>query len=234
MDLASATGFLQSIDRHLKIRSIGQGWTDRQIVFSLVLLNLVGGDCVDDIEKLEGDEGLCRILRQSEKQGLRRKECRKLTQRWRKEQKRTTPSVSVIFRYLSKFHDDEQEKFRVEGKAFIPEGNEYLKALSRINGELIGFQAVKPSEETATLDMDATVATTSKKNALYSYEGEKAYQPLNTYWYERGVVLHTEFRDGNVPAGHEQLRVLKEALEYLPRGVKKVRLRSDTAGYQHE
>lgn len=46
--------------------------------------------------------------------------------------------------------------------------------------------------------------------------------------------MHTEFRDGNVPAGHEQLRVLKESLKLLPEGVKNVRLRSDTAGYQHE
>jgi hypothetical protein len=48
------------------------------------------------------------------------------------------------------------------------------------------------------------------------------------------MTLHTEFRDGNVPAGFQQLRVLKEALALLPDGVKKVRLRSDTAGYQHE
>jgi hypothetical protein len=27
------------------------------------------------------------------------------------------------------------------------------------------------------------------------------------------MVLHTEFRDGNVPAGYEQLRVFKEALD---------------------
>jgi len=45
--------------------------------------------------------------------------------------------------------------------------------------------------------------------------------------------LHTEFRDGNVPAGFEQLRVFKEALDCLPEQVKTVRLRSDTAGYQH-
>lgn len=82
--------------------------------------------------------------------------------------------------------------------------------------------------------MDATIAATMKENALYSYKGEKAYQPLNTYWYERGLILHTEFRDGNVPAGHEQLRVLREALGYLPLWVRKVRLRSDTAGYQHD
>jgi hypothetical protein len=47
-------------------------------------------------------------------------------------------------------------------------------------------------------------------------------------------VVHTEFRDGNVPAGFEQKRVLEEALKCLPKGVQKVRMRSDTAGYQHE
>ena len=46
--------------------------------------------------------------------------------------------------------------------------------------------------------------------------------------------FHTEFRDGNVPAGHEQLRVFIRALSLLPHGVKTVRLRSDTAGYQHD
>lgn len=47
-------------------------------------------------------------------------------------------------------------------------------------------------------------------------------------------MVHTEFRDGNVPAGYEQLRVLQEALSMLPAGVEKVRLRSDPAGYRHE
>ena len=38
-------------------------------------------------------------------------------------------------------------------------------------------------------------------------------------------------RDGNVPAGHEQLRVLEEAAGLLPAGVTKLYLRSDTAAY---
>jgi hypothetical protein len=37
-----------------------------------------------------------------------------------------------------------------------------------------------------------------------------------------------------VPAGHEQLRVLRASLEHLPASVRKVSLRSDTAGYQEE
>jgi hypothetical protein len=82
--------------------------------------------------------------------------------------------------------------------------------------------------------MDATLVQTGKDEALYCYKGFKAYQPLNVYWAEQAVALHSEFRDGNVGAGQDQLRVLKEALEMLPEGVEKVRLRSDTAGYQHE
>ena len=82
--------------------------------------------------------------------------------------------------------------------------------------------------------MDTTLVATNKIDALYSYKGFIAYQPLNTWWYGRGIILHTVFRDGNLPAGFEQLRVFKEALACLPEEVKQVRLRSDTAGYQHD
>ena len=54
------------------------------------------------------------------------------------------------------------------------------------------------------------------------------------YWAEQDLIVHSEFRDGNVWAGSEQLRVFKEALALLPAGVSKVYLRSDTAGYQHD
>ena len=45
-------------------------------------------------------------------------------------------------------------------------------------------------------------------------------------------MVYSEFRDCNVPAGHEQLRVLKASLLHLPGGVKKVALRWDTAGIE--
>ena len=67
-----------------------------------------------------------------------------------------------------------------------------------------------------------------------SYQGTKACQPLQVYWAEQDLLIHTEFRDGNVPAGHEQVRVLGESLSMLPEGVEEVYLRSDTAGYQQD
>src|ERR1700681_2903280 len=47
-------------------------------------------------------------------------------------------------------------------------------------------------------------------------------------------MLYSEFREGNDPASHEQLRVMQDCLRYLPASVTKVTLRSDTAGYQEE
>jgi hypothetical protein len=75
---------------------------------------------------------------------------------------------------------------------------------------------------------------TQKEDTLFSHKGYTAYQPFNVWWAEQQLMLPTEFRDGNVPAGYEQLRVFKEALDMLPEGVIKVSLRSDTAGYQHD
>jgi len=232
IDLASAMGMGDSIDRHLHVKQ--QGWMDRQTLLSLIMMNLAGGDCVDDLRKLEDDTGFCKVLRRLEQRGMKRRERRESDRRWRKERSRTVPSASSIFRYLSSFHDADEEKRRVEGKAFIPAPNEHLRGLVKVNADMVAFMQFNNLQKVATLDQDATLVETTKQDALYSYKGFKAYQPLNTWWAEQGLVLHTEFRDGNVPAGYEQLRVFQEALALLPDSVEKVRLRSDTAGYQHK
>jgi len=109
-----------------------------------------------------------------------------------------------------------------------------VAGLWRVNGDLLqAVQAQHPAAQ-ATLDMDATLIETHKREALYCYKHFKAYQPLNTWWAEQGLIVHSEFRDGNVPAGHEQLRVLEVAARLLPAGVRKLYLRSDTAAYQQD
>ncbi len=229
LDLASVLNLGTSITQHLHVKV--QGWTDEQIVMALILLNLAGGDSVDDLRLLEADEGFCKILQRIELKGLKRRQQRERERRWRKEKHRSVPSPSAVFRYLAVFHEDYP---RIEGKAIIPPLTESLSALERINADFVAAMYTQNHTDCATLDMDATLIETSKEEALFSYKGYKAYQPLNTYWAELGCILHTEFRDGNVPAGHEQLSVFLHALSFLPPGVKTVRLRSDTAGYQHD
>jgi len=64
LDLAQAAGLSSAIRRHLQIRGQGsQGWSDHQMVMALILLNLAGGDCVADVERLEANDGLCRVMR---------------------------------------------------------------------------------------------------------------------------------------------------------------------------
>jgi len=229
LDLASVLNLGESISSHLQVKT--QGWTEEQIILSVILLNLAGGECVADLRILEADEGFCRILQRIELKGLQRKKRREKEKQWRKEKHRSVPSSSAVFRYLSAFHEDYA---REEGRAIIPPLTELLRALERVHTDLVRAIHQRNPIDCATLDMDATLIETGKKDALFSYKGYKAYQPLNTYWAELGLMLHTEFRDGNVPAGYEQLRVFMKALSVLPEGVKTVRLRSDTAGYQHD
>ena len=234
LDLASVAGLRGALTKHLGVRRGTQGWDDSQMVTALILLNLAGGECVEDMETIEADDGFCRVIRRVEHHDLPRHERRAIEKRWRKEKKRTLPSASSVFRYLYKFHDQKQEEFRREGTAFIPAANEHLRGFARVNRDLLSFLQLNRPRSTATLDMDATLVETSKKAAFWGYKGYRCYQPLNTWWAEQEVLVHTEFRDGNVPAGYEQQRVFAEALACLPEGIEQVRLRSDTAGYQHD
>ena len=65
-----------------------QGWSESQLSVALVLLNLAGGESVDDIAMLEQDQGLGQVVRAAELQGVRR---------------RSLPSPSALRRYLESF-----------------------------------------------------------------------------------------------------------------------------------
>lgn len=235
MDLMDRMGFRESLARHVRARAgHSQGWSDYEMVSSLVLLNLAGGDCVNDLRVLEGDDGFRRVMYRVRYHGLSRPARRALERRFRKERERSVPSPSSVFRYLSEFHDSRQEACRPDKGAFIPAPNAHLRGFRSVNAELAAFAQRQAPQAVATLDMDATLVESGKSQARYCYKKFTAYQPFNVWWAEQELVLHTEFRDGNVPAGYEQLRVFREALDLLPEGVQVVRLRSDTAGYQHE
>lgn len=233
LELAMVSGLTGSIRRHLQVcAGQKQGWSDAQVVMSLVLLNVAGGDRVDDLRILEGDDGFTRVLRRVELYGLKRRERREQEGRWRKQRRRAVPSPSVVFRYLSAFDNPAEEAKRTPGHAFIPAPNEHLQALDRVNEDFLRFAQQKSPQREATLDQDASLVETFKQVALYCYLGYKAYQPLTTYWAEQAMVVRSQFRDGNVPAGYQDLEELLEALAVLPEGVVKVYFRADTAAYQ--
>jgi hypothetical protein len=83
-----------------------------------------------------------------------------------------------------------------------------------------------------TLDQDATFIFTGREDANVNFNGNRSFEAFNTYCPEYDLMLATRYCDGNVSPGFEQLEELQRALSLLPEGVKKVKLRSDSAGYQ--
>jgi hypothetical protein len=235
LELAAVAGLPASLQRQLEGCHLKeQGWTDAQIIMSLILLNIAGGDCIDDLRILEGDEGLVKVLRRVGFTGHPRKERRDQARRWRKERTRAFPSPSVVFRYLNMFVNEAEENRRAMGQAFIPAPNAALLALDRVNSDLLSFAQKHLPQTEATLEMDASIVETTKKEALYSYKGTPSYQPLSVRWSEQDLVPYSQLRDGNVPASYQNLEVFQKTLEILPQGVKKVYFRSDTAAYQQD
>lgn len=84
LDLARVFKLAGSVAEHVKARTSGQGWLDAEVVLSLVLLQLAGGECADDLRILEGDDGFCRILQvvHAELLDLPRHERRRRQLRW--------------------------------------------------------------------------------------------------------------------------------------------------------
>lgn len=234
LELSQVVGLHALVKQNMTPRCEDQGWQDEDVVTSLVLLNLAGGKHVSDIELLRRDEGLVRLLRAVACAGLRRRERRAKLRRMEKSGEDPLPSQSTVFRFLQSFHGPEQEVQREPGTAVIVPEHRRLRGLWQVSAGLLEvMQQHRPLSE-ATVDGDATLVETHKASALPCYKKYKAYQPLNFYVAEWDMVAYSQFRDGNVPCGFRQLEALERALELLPAGIEKVRLRMDTQGYQWE
>jgi hypothetical protein len=144
------------------------------------------------------------------------------------------PSPTAARSFLGEFHNEAEVEKQKQGQCYIPQKNEHLAGFDAIHAHVFQ-QAYKFSPlPSITLDQDATFIPTSNKNALYNYQGEKAYEAFNTYCPEYDILVGTQLRDGNVNPGYGQLEELKRVLDTVPEGVEKVTLRSDTAGYQED
>ena len=120
-----------------------------------------------------------------------------------------------------------------------PDETAPLLGLAKANAELVLDLQCRRPVKTATLDIDATVIPCDKRAAKRVYDGNRGYQPVLALWAEQDVILADEFRDGNVPAGCGNRRVVEKALAALPGGIEQdlsarrqraLRARADGAG----
>jgi hypothetical protein len=135
--------------------------------------------------------------------------------------------------FLALFHAEDLPLLQ-DGKAPVAAETAPLLGLATANAELaLDLQCRRPVKS-ATIDVDATVIPCDKRAARRTYDGNRGYQPVLALWAEQDVILADEFRDGNVPAGSGNRRVVEKALAALPGGVGKIDLRGDSALYEHE
>lgn len=198
------------VQRHLQIKQRERGFDEATYIESFVVLNGVGGECLEDFDQLREDRGLQEMLGHE------------------------VPSAEAARKFLYQFHDPQkieeaQQELGAGQVSYIPAESGALAGLGRVNEEVVRELGRRSGEKIATIDLDGTIIESCKREAKLTYEGTRGYQPLLALWAELNVVVAEEFRDGNVPGLQAPLPVTRRAFQALPEGMKELYFRGDSA-----
>lgn len=203
-----------AVRRHVQVKQRQRGFSEYDTVESIVMLLAAGGEHMEDMDLLREDGGLCRMM------------------------DRSFPSADVVRDFLMASHDESlivraAKAAEAAGeKSYIPEENEVLQGLGRVNTDFVRAAGTPESGTCATIDYDATVINSHKREAKFHYKGERGYQPPIGVWVEQDLIVVDQFRDGNVPAGKDNLPVIRRAFAALPSWVTERKFRGDSACYE--
>jgi hypothetical protein len=112
------------------------------------------------------------------------------------------PSPEAARQFLYQLHQQEKIEAAKQRRSedeitYIPEEAEALLGLGCVNQALVREVGRRcPEQRIATVDQDATIIESRKREALRTYEGEWGYQPMLAVWAETNLVLADEFGDG--------------------------------------
>ncbi len=206
------------VSANLKLKSRQRGFSEGQFIESILLLQIAGGDCPEDVSLFRGDVCLERGLGYA------------------------LPKATAVREFLGRFHDQDLEAKRPARelqKSFILPRSTGVDGLQNVQAGLVRQVAKQYAQagerlKLATVDMDATIIESHKESALPHYEGGRGYQPMVAVWAEADLVVADEFRDGNVPAKQEPLTCAQQAFAALPDTVEQRFFRGDSACHENE
>lgn len=210
IELFRASGAAAVMDAQVQLKQRARGLSVSQTAESLFALWSAGGERCEDLKQLVKDQALEMLLGHA-----------------------IAPSTTVRD-FLERFHAEDLPLLQASGTARVPAPSAALKGLGAANRRLLVWGQERTPEKTATLDVDGSVYETHKRSALNSFEGAPGYQPVTVLWAEKDLIVHEEFRDGNVPAQSGNWRVVRTALEQLPAGIEQRLLRGDAGLYELE
>ncbi len=107
-----------------------------------------------------------------------------------------------------------------------------LAGLGRINQRIVATRIRQTGIAAHTLDGDASQIVAEKEAAQFTYKGEQGYMPMIGHLAEAGVVIHDEFREGNIAPATDNLGFIQACEARLPKGHRIAHVRLDSAGYQ--
>ena len=201
------------VQRHVRIKQRERGFDEATYMESFLVLNAVGGDGLEDFDRLREDAGLGEMLGHP------------------------IPRAEAARKFLYPFHDEAkiaaaQQALPVGRGSYIPEESAPRQGRGEVNREVVQEWGRRcAGEKIATIDLDATVIESWKREAKVTYyEGSSGYQPVRALGAEMHGVVAEEFRDGNVPAQQELLPVAQRAFAALPSTVAERYFRGDAAG----
>jgi hypothetical protein len=213
VEVMRRSGTTAVAERCLPAKQNPKGLTRGQMVEAVVIHAALGGECMDDMGIFRKDAGLSAIL------GYQ------------------MPAPSTLRSWLEQFHDEAAVSARPLQGSFIPAESSGLSGLrATMNQTVRSYVAAVTPGRLVTLDVDAHLVESSKREARMTYEGERGFQPLIVVWAETMLILAEEFRDGNVPASVGIANLADAAYAALPTRADgwRVQLRSDTAAYEQK
>lgn len=210
IELFRASGAAAVMDAQVQLKQRARGLSVSQTAESLLALWSAGGERCEDLKQLVKDQALEMMLGHA------------------------IAPCTTVRDFLERFHAEDLPLLQAGAAASVPAASAALQGLGASNRQLLVWGQQRTPERTATLDVDGSIYETHKRSALTSYEGTPGYQPVTVLWAEKDLIVHEEFRDGNVPAQSGNWRVVRAALEQLPAGVEQRFLRGDAGLYEQE
>jgi hypothetical protein len=111
-------------------------------------------------------------------------------------------------------------------------GDNGLDGLAGVNRTVIRRLLKRDDRSSYTLDIDATQIVAEKREAHYTYKGEKGYMPLVGHLAENGLIIGHEFREGNAAPAAGNLEFMQACEKELPKDKRFTAVRADSAAYQ--
>jgi hypothetical protein len=175
------SGVMQAAERHLPPKRSSKGLGQDQLVESFVLLSALGGECLDDFTGLRRDLGLAALTGYS------------------------LPAAATARQWLDRFHEEALLAGRPRQGSFIAPESAALAGLREVvHRSVVAYVSAVAPGPALTLDVDAHLVESSKREALPTYEGYRGYQPLLVSWAETGLALCRQRRHESAVAGGDR------------------------------